>query len=174
MTISTTVARFRQRQGLLWRLLLATLALGALLLDAAGARAAGGGAETITTPWVETVVDRDPVPCTGAPAARTRSYDGQIHSTTRPDGSQLITVLAKATVSYAPDDPAALDMTGEYVVRGTIIVAGGSATERFNLNLRGTFGDGSKASYHAVEHLTVSADGKVIAFAHVTDSCERR
>ena len=49
-----------------------------------------------------------------------------------------------------------------------MLEGGGTVPPQVTFNVRGTGSDGSKLSFHEIEHVSVSASGVIIAFGKLT------
>jgi hypothetical protein len=130
-------------------------ALGAVLLMAVPAQAAGAGAISFTQTFhnaTMTLVD-SPNPCTGVPGDGTLTYNGVAHVTVLSNQTGWETFTATGDLNILQDD--GVTYTGSF-----------TNWDGFNFNLQnatgtGTFivhatgSDGSTVDFHGVFHMTV-------------------
>jgi len=103
--------------------------------------------------------------CTGDFGTLNRTFTGFAHTTVRPDGTVHFNALVSADdAEFIPDDPTLPIFSGKELVHVSQTTNGASATFTFMVRLWVEAPDGSKASVLEVEHVTISADGRVVEF----------
>jgi len=132
--------------------------ISALLLTLALASPAVAQATSYTQTFHDvTEVMVDVIPCTGAPATITITYNGVAHINSLPGGEFWATFTATGTFTAVPFDPTQPTLTGRFTF-----------WDNFNLNERNqnstlTFtvraSDGS--IFHETAHFTMNANGEI-------------
>jgi hypothetical protein len=103
--------------------------------------------------------------CTGDLGTFSRHFTGSAHTVTRPDGSVHFNALIRADdATFVPDDPTLPVFSGKELVHVSDTTNGSNATFTFMVRVWATAPDGSNASVKELEHMTVSANGNVVAF----------
>ena len=103
--------------------------------------------------------------CTGDFGTLNRTFTGFAHTTVRPDGTVHFNALVSADdAEFIPDDPTLPIFSGKELVHVSQTTNRASATFTFKVRLWVEAPDGSKASVMEVEHVTISADGRVVEF----------
>ena len=110
--------------------------------------------------------------CTGGTGTLIRSFNGFLQQTARPDGTFHWNALITADdVRFIPDNPAEPTYTGREQVQVSSNTTANTLTTSFSVRvwLDGT--DGSSMQGHILEHLSISADGKVVEFEKPVPIC---
>ena len=103
--------------------------------------------------------------CTGDFGTLNRTFTGFAHTTVRPDGTVHFNALVSADdAEFIPDDPTLPIFSGKELVHVSQTTNGASATFTFKVRLWVEAPDGTKASVMELEHMTISADGRVVEF----------
>jgi len=132
--------------------------LTGLLLTLALASPAAAQATSITqTVHDVTVTLVDVIPCTGAPATITLTYNGVFHITTLPGGELWVTFTQTGTVTAVPVDPTQPTLTGRFTVWGNQNVNEQNSNMTFTFTTR--LSDGSV--FHDTAHYTMNANGEI-------------
>ncbi|HKC90361.1 MAG TPA: hypothetical protein VKE23_03430 [Candidatus Limnocylindria bacterium] len=132
--------------------------LTGLLLTLALASPAAAQATSITqTVHGVTVTLVDVIPCTGAPATITLTYNGVFHITTLPGGELWLTFTQTGTVTAVPLDPTQPTLTGRFTVWGNQNLNEQNSNSTFTFTTR--LSDGSV--FHDTAHYTMNANGEI-------------
>jgi len=99
----------------------------------------------------------DVIPCTGAPATITLTYNGVFHITTLPGGEFWLTFTQTGTVTAVPLDPTQPTLTGRFTVWGNQNVNERNSNMTFTFTAR--LDDGSV--FHDTAHYTMNANGEI-------------
>jgi hypothetical protein len=148
------------------------VALGVLMtagLLAASATAAPPVTETITVKDSETFVDVIPTCENGDPYEITFDYNLVEHVTTFDDGRVHATFTQTGTFVAHALAPGGLDASGHVAIWGGFNDNGKTVNGTFTFELTGSYSDGTKISFHAVDHFNVRPDGSENFFSRCHD-----
>jgi hypothetical protein len=137
------------------------VSLGVLLLTLALASPAAAAATSYTqTIHNATQTFVDVIPCTGAPATITLTYNGVFHINSLPDGEFWTTFTETGTVSAVPLDSTQPTLSGRFTVWGNFNLNEQNSNSTFTFTVR--LSDGSV--FHDTAHLTMNANGDITTF----------
>jgi len=141
----------------------------AALIAVPAATSAGAGAESFTQTFKNvTEVSTDSNPCTGDLGTLTLTYNGVFHVTELTSGIGAGTFWATGTLtgkfSFVPFDSSKPSYTGRFTTWFGDNDNLRSDAETETLHIRGIGSDGSILSFHAVAHMTVTAQGVTFSF----------
>jgi hypothetical protein len=137
------------------------VAVVVLLLSASSALAGGKGAQTDTqTEQNVTETFVDVIPCPGDPLYTiTLTYNSVIHMTEGQNGFHVTFTQTGQFVAEPLDDSSLPTYTGHVTIWGGFNGNRQNAASTFTFNLSGKGSDGSKLTFHLVEHFNVTATG---------------
>ena len=99
----------------------------------------------------------DVIPCTGAPATITVTYNGVFHINSLPGGEFWTTFTQTGTVSAVPLDPTQPTLTGRFTIWGNFNLNERNQNSTFTFTVR--LSDGSV--FHDTAHFTMNANGEI-------------
>jgi len=97
------------------------------------------------------------IPCTGAPATVTLTYNGVFHINSLPGGEFWTTFTETGTVVAVPADPTQPTLTGRFTVWGNFNLNERNSNSTFTFTVR--LSDGSV--FHETQHFTMNANGEI-------------
>src|SRR6266566_2546561 len=97
------------------------------------------------------------IPCTGAPATITVTYNGVFHINSLPGGEFWTTFTQTGTVSAVPLDPTQPTLTGRFTIWGNFNLNERNQNTTFTFTVR--LSDGSV--FHDTAHFTMNANGEI-------------
>ena len=130
---------------------------GLLLTLALASPAAGQATSTTQTFHDATQTFLGVIPCTGAQATITVTYNGVMHITTLPGGEFWVTFTQTGTVTAVPLDPTQPTLTGRFTVWGNQNLNEQNSNSTFTFTTR--LSDGSV--FHDTAHYTMNANGEI-------------
>lgn len=153
-------ARSMLRSGITALAVAATMAIGPSAMAAP--------AEVIHRHGVtETFVDT--TTCSEGPLAEiTVTYNSVEKISTTPDGGIHATFTQSGTFTAVPLD-GSQSASGHFAVWGGFNDNGKTVNGTFTLNIQGTFEDGTRVSFHAVDHFNTTPDGVEFFFSKCRD-----
>jgi len=146
------------------RVLLLLAALGLVLLPGASALAQGATSETFHEHGA-TDIESDVNPCSGVPGTVTITYNAVFHITQPASGGEHVTFTQTGSFAFVPDDPSEPSYTGHFAVWGGFNGNKKNAAGTFTFEGTGRGSDGSRISFHGVEHFNVTATGVEVSFS---------
>ena len=99
----------------------------------------------------------DVIPCTGAPATITVTYNGVFHINSLPGGEFWMTFTQTGTVSAVPLDATQPTLTGRFTIWGNFNLNERNQNTTFTFTVR--LSDGSV--FHDTAHFTMNANGEI-------------
>jgi hypothetical protein len=153
---------------MLRRLALGLLAAGLLSLAAPAFAQPPANTTTHEKGLVETFVDVIPTCEEGGPLYTvTTTSNFVLHETIFDDGRVHATFNQTGTFVAVPlEDPSLPSFTGKFTTWGNFNQNGTTVNGTATFNLSGTGSDGSRLSFHTLEHFNVRPDGTVNEFFH--------
>jgi hypothetical protein len=151
------------------RSLAALVVLMAAGLLTASATAAPPVTETINVKDTDTFVDVIPTCENGDLYEITLTYNLVEHTTTFADGRVHATFTQTGTFVADALTPGALDASGKVTIWGGFNDNGKTVNGTFTFNLSGSYSDGTKISFHAVDHFNHRPDGSENFFSRCHD-----
>jgi len=138
-------------------------ALVALVVAGAGAGAAAASADVDRQVIVDDVeVEHTLNPCSGVEGTFTRTFNGVVHTVSRPDGSSLFRGRIRAEdATFVPDDANEPTYTGRETVQVSSVSSDAHEVMTFVLHYRATGTDGSRVMFKVTEHMTLTTSGQV-------------
>ena len=134
--------------------------ISALLLTLALASPAVAQATSYTQTFHDvTEVMVDVIPCTGAPATITITYNGVAHINSLPGGEFWATFTETGKVSLT--DANGVSYSGHFTVWGGFNLNERNTNSTFTLTVRLAGSDGSTIVAHEVQHFALNANGTV-------------
>jgi hypothetical protein len=153
---------------MLRRLAFGLLAAGLLSLAAPAFAQPPTNTTTHEKGLVETFVDVIPTCEEGGPLYTvTTTSNFVLHETIFDDGRVHATFNQTGTFVAVPlEDPSLPSFTGKFTTWGNFNQNGTTVNGTATFNLSGTGSDGSRLSFHTLEHFNVRPDGTVNEFFH--------
>jgi hypothetical protein len=152
-----------------------TLAVTLIAVAVSPAAAQSGNRAAITRDIVvdDVEVEHTANDCSGVEGTFSRTFNGFIHTTTRPDETTLFRGWIRADdATFVPDDPTQPTFTGRELVNVSTVSDKASATTTFVLHFWATGSDGSRASFKEVEHLTITSADNTVEFEKPVVICQ--
>jgi hypothetical protein len=150
-----------------------TLAALVVLLTAglvvASATAAPPTTETTNVKATDTFVDVLPTCENGDLYEITLDYNLVEHTTTFDNGRVHATFTQTGTFVAKALEPGGLDASGHVTIWGGFNDNGKAVNGTFTFNLTGKYSDGTKISFHAVDHFNTRPDGSENFFSRCHD-----
>jgi hypothetical protein len=138
-------------------------------LLAASAAAAPPVNDTINVKETRTFVDVIPSCESGDLYEVTLDYNLVEHTTTFDDGRMHATFTQTGTFVAEALEPGALDASGTVTIWGGFNDNGQTSNGTFTFNLQGSYSDGTKISFHSVDHFNARPDGSENLFSRCND-----
>jgi hypothetical protein len=115
--------------------------------------------ETVTVKDTETFIDVLPMCEDSSPYEITLDYNLVEHSTVLADGREHGTFTQTATFVAKALEPGDLDASGHVTIWGGFNGNGKTVNGTFTFNLSGTYSDGTKITFHTMDHFNTRPDG---------------
>ncbi len=138
------------------------IALAVLVLTLALASPAAARAISYTQTFhnVTEVLPHDAqsvIPCTGAPATITVTYNGVFHINSLPGGEFWMTFTQTGTFTAVPDDSTQPTLTGRFTIWGNFNLNERNSNSTFTFTVRASDG----TVFHETQHFTMNANGEI-------------
>lgn len=156
-------------RSLVRRSLVPLVVLATAGLLAASAAAAPPVNDTITVKDTETFVDVLPTCENGDLYEITLDYNLVEHTTTFDDGRVHATFTQTGTFVAEALEPGGLDASGTVAIWGGFNDNGKTVNGTFTFELQGSYSDGTKIGFHAVDHFNHRPDGTENFFSRCND-----
>lgn len=142
----------------------AILMLVALLLFPASSALADGNGSTTFTQTFHNATDSfvDVIPCLGAPATITLTYNGVLHYTVNKAGDFWATGTQTGSVEAVPLDSSLPTYTGHFTTWFGTSDNKQNSVDHSTFTVHATGSDGSRLTFHDTMHVSTNANGVLV------------